>query len=78
MQTMSIKKARAQLSRLVDLAERGQTVVIVRRGKKSARLGPVAAGRKPLPSLREFRARIGRPATGLSRTVVAARRAERF
>ena len=78
MQTMNIKEARACLSRLVDGAERGETVVITRHGRQSARLVPMPARAKALPSLAEFRSGILTPKTGLSATVIAARREERF
>ena len=78
MQTMNIKEARACLSRLVDGAERGETVVITRHGKQSARLGPMPARAKRLPRLGEFRSEIVTPRTGLAATVMASRREGRF
>jgi prevent-host-death family protein len=78
MRTVNIKEARACLSRLVDRAERGETVVITRHGKQSARLGPMPARAKGLPSLSEFRSGIVTPRTGLAATVMASRREERF
>jgi len=78
MQTMSIKEARVNFCRLLDLAEKGETVVITRYGRASARLCPVPAPRKALPALGAFRASVVRPATGLARTVILARREERF
>lgn len=38
MQTIPLAAAKADLSRLVDLAEHGETIVITRRGKAVARL----------------------------------------
>ena len=78
MRTMNVKEARACLSMLIDGAERGETVVITRHGKQSARLGPMPARAKGLPSLSEFRSGIVPPRTGLSKAVVASRREERF
>ena len=78
MQTMNIKEARACLSRLVDGAERGKTVVITRHGKQSARLGPMPARVNRLPSLRGFRSGIAAPRTGLASIVITSRREERF
>jgi prevent-host-death family protein len=78
MLTVNIKDARACLGRLVDKAERGETVVIMRHGKRSARLVPMPVRPKGLPSLSEFRAAIAAPRTGLAATVIAARREERF
>lgn len=78
MKTVPIKEARANLSRLIDLAEQGETVVITRNGKESAQLCPVPHDGSILPSLEAFRATIGPPPTGLSETVIAARKDERF
>jgi prevent-host-death family protein len=78
MRTLSIKEARMSFSRLVDLAERGETVVITRNGKGAARLCSMPRGAKPLPPLAEFRAAIVRPPKGLAEAVMAARRAGRF
>jgi len=78
MQTLNIKEARANLSRLVDMAESGETVVITRNGTKAARLGPVPTSRNALPDLKSFRAAISRPKTSLSKTVIASRREDRF
>jgi prevent-host-death family protein len=62
MKTVSIKQARQQFSRLVDQAQTGSSVVITRRGRKVATLGPFGGGRKGgMPDLTEFRASLGKP-----------------
>ena len=78
MLTMNIKDARASLSKLVDKVERGETVVIMRRGKQAARLVPMPSRANGLPSLSDFRSAIVAPKTGLAATVIASRREERF
>jgi prevent-host-death family protein len=78
MLTMNIKEARACLGGLVDRAEKGETVVITRHGKQSARLCPVPPRGKGLPNLKEFRSGIAVPAIGLAASVIASRRKERF
>jgi prevent-host-death family protein len=78
MQTLSIKEARAQFGRLVEEAEKGETVIITRNGKPSARVGPLPSRARALPALGDFRAGLGRPGSGLSETVAASRREERF
>ena len=79
MGTMSIREARKRLSELVAAAERGESVTITRRGRKVARLGPVAPeGGRRLPDLSEFRASIQVRGKPLSETVVALREQERF
>jgi len=78
MLTMTIKDARACLGKLVDRAERGETVVITRHGKRTARLVPMPTHAKGLPSLSEFRSAIASPKAGLAATVIASRHEERF
>jgi prevent-host-death family protein len=75
--SVNIKDARASLGKLVDRATRGETVIITRHGRKSARLAPMPAQTKSLPSLHDFRSRIAPPKTGLSRTVGEMRQEER-
>jgi len=77
--SMNIKAARKQFSDIVRAAERGETVVLTRRGKSVARIAPAAeAGGAPLPDLRAFRASIARKGQPLSRTVVGLRDEERY
>jgi len=79
MGTVSLKQARERLSHLVDAAERGESVVITRRGKNAAKLGPMEnATPQRLPDLSEFRSTLGVRGRKLSRTVVAQRKAERY
>jgi prevent-host-death family protein len=76
---VNLKEARRRLGALVKAAERGQSIVITRRGRTVARLVPAeAAPAKGLPDLTEFRKSIkvkGRP---LSQIVIAMRDEERF
>jgi prevent-host-death family protein len=79
MKPTSLKDARERLGALVRAAERGESVVITRRGKSVARIVPereAAPGR--LPELSEFRASIAIRGKGLSKTVVDMRREERY
>ena len=77
MQSLNIKEARANLGRLLDKAERGETVIITRYGKQSACLSPIAPHKQKLPTLAAFRADISTPKTGLGATVLATRQEER-
>jgi len=79
MESVSIREARRQLSEIVDAAQQGRSVVITRRGREVARIGPVglAAG-KGLPDLSRFRADIASKGKSLSRTLIATRRQERY
>ena len=79
MDTVNMKEARQRLSELVRAAERGESVVITRRGKKVARIVP--ADQKPLrglPDLSEFRASIKVTGKSLSQTVSNMRAEERY
>jgi len=57
MVTVTLKDARQRLGQLVDAAARGEEIVITRRGRRAARLRPVAEDAlPPLPNLDKFRA----------------------
>ena len=78
MQSVSVKEARSNLSNLIKRAEKGEEILILRRGKKVVRL--VAAAGKTLapPDLQSFRAQIKLKGKALSGTVAALRQKERF
>ncbi len=46
--TVGLAEAKAHLSELTDLAERGEEIVITKRGRAVAVLSPVRAPRRPL------------------------------
>jgi prevent-host-death family protein len=48
MNTVNLADAKARLSALVDAAEAGESIVILRHGKPAARLVPVEKPKKPL------------------------------
>ena len=76
---VSMKEARKRLSDLVRAAEHGQTTVITRRGKRVARIVPVAdKPRSGFPDLTEFRKSIKLKGKPMSETVIEMRREERF
>jgi len=72
------KEARVRLSDLLKRAEKGEEVLLFRRGKKVARLVPVKKVQKTLPSLKEFRASIRIKGQPLSVAVLKNREEERF
>ena len=79
MDTVNMKEARERLSELVRAAERGESVVITRRGKEVARIVP--ADQEPLrglPDLSEFRASIKFRGKSLSQAVINMRAEERY
>jgi len=79
MKPVSLKEARKRLGDLVDAAERGETVVITRRGRKVAEIvAPRSTKPKGLPDLSEFRASIKVKGRSLSETLVGMRNMERY
>ena len=76
---INLKEARKRLGDLVRAAERGESVVITRRGKKVARIVPVEQEPlRRLPDLTEFRASIGVEGPSLTEELLAQRREERY
>ncbi len=78
MREISSKEARGKLSSLLKSVEVGEEVVILRRGKKVARLVPPLGVGRRLPSLKDFRASILISGEPLSATVLHGRKEERF
>ena len=60
MVTVSLVEAKTQLSKLVDKAKTGETIVITRHGKPVAHIVPAARSKEPIPlkELERFRATI--------------------
>ena len=75
---VNVKDARSKLSSLLDRVEKGEEVIITRRGKKVARLVPQRDKDKHLPALTDFRASIHISGTPLSTIVMDARKEERY
>jgi len=75
---INAREARTRLSFLLDEVERGGEVVILRRGKKVARLVPLFPEARVLPSLREFRADIRVKGKPLSDAVICERQEARY
>ena len=78
MEEVTVKEARKKISALLDKTEKGEDVLILRRGKKVARLVPVGDGEKRLPDLSVFRESITIKGDALSQTVIDGRNAERY
>jgi prevent-host-death family protein len=55
--TVNLAHAKANLSKLIDKVESGEAVVITRRGRPVARLGPIEPPKMPIDfkALEEFR-----------------------
>jgi prevent-host-death family protein len=65
---LNVKEARACISKLLDRVEAGEEVVLVRRGRRVARIVPEYDMNRILPPLAEFRAKIrvtGKPLSKL-------------
>jgi prevent-host-death family protein len=77
MEEVNVKDARGQLSALLDRVEKGEEIIIKRRGKRVAKMVPPG---KPsnLPSLKDFRASLKLRGKPLSQTVIDARKEERY
>lgn len=79
MTRVTMKEARKRLSDLVHAAERGESIVITRRGRKVARIVPpedqVVKG---LPDLTAFRASLKVKGRSLTKELLAQRREERY
>jgi prevent-host-death family protein len=75
---VNVKEARTKISSLLDRTEMGEEVVIIRRGKRVARLIAVGDACKRLPDLRRFRDSILMKGKSLSATVIQGREEERY
>ena len=75
---VNVKEARSKISALLDRTEKGEEIMIVRRGKKVARLVPVENSPKCLPDLSEFRRSIAIKGKSLGKTVLEERDQERY
>jgi len=61
METVSVAETKSHLSELLARIERGEEIVITRRGRPVARLSPVRPTKRPVASLAEFRSHVPRP-----------------
>lgn len=73
---VSVKEARSRIKYLLDRVNKGEEVIITRRGKAEAKLIPIEdkeAGNKELPDLNRFRALIKVKGKPLSQIVIEER-----
>ena len=75
---VTVSEVKSKLSSLLSYVEKGQELIVMRRGKEVARIVPPAKKHKPLPSLKDFRESIRISGESLSATVVRMRNQERF
>lgn len=60
MRTIALSEARSRLCRLLRLVERGEEIVITRRGRPIARISPATAPKQAVKALAAFRSRMPR------------------
>ncbi|MFO7665892.1 MAG: type II toxin-antitoxin system prevent-host-death family antitoxin [Desulfobacterales bacterium] len=75
---VNVKEARTKISSLLDRTENGEDIVIIRRGKRVARLVAVGNACKRLPDLRRFRDSISVKGESLNAIVIQGRKEERY
>lgn len=75
---INAKQARRKLSALLKQVEKGDEVVVLRRGKQVARIVPLRGQERCLPSLSEFRASIKIKGKPLSAAVSHSREEARY
>jgi prevent-host-death family protein len=75
---INAQEARSKFSMLLKHAEAGDEVVILRRGKKVARLLPSHDEGRRLPPLKEFRASIHIKGDSLSAAIMRERKETRY
>ena len=79
MTTLTAKEARQCFSRVIKAAEQGDSFEILRRGRRVACIGPIAAVQpRYLPSLTEFRQSVKVRGASLCKTLLEARKLERY
>lgn len=78
MNEVNVKEARRQLKDLLDRVERGEEIILTRRGKPVARLSPPRPAEVPLPLLGGFRGSVAITGRALSEEVAVARGEERY
>lgn len=75
---INVKEARTKISSLLDRTQKGEEVVIVRRGKRVARLVPIDNINRRLPDLRTFRNSLSVKGGALSMAVIQGRSEDRY
>ena len=73
MQIYTAKQARSHFSLLLKKAEKGEEIILVRRGREIARLSKAPKKKASIPSLKEFRKTISSTGRTLSETVMKIR-----
>ena len=75
---INVKEARSNLSNILDRVEKGEEIIITRRGKRVARISNIVNTPAPLQSLKKFRNKISNKGKSLSQVVIDQREEERY
>jgi len=75
---INVKEARRKISSLLDQTEKGEDIVIIRRGKRVAKLVAFSDTGKTLPDLQKFRDTISVRGERLSEAIIQGRKEERY
>jgi prevent-host-death family protein len=79
MTKVSVKEARQHFSELMDAVERGESIIITRRGRKVAQLKPVRLrSQRRLPDMSKFRTELSLKGEPFSQTVIKQREQDRY
>ena len=78
MRTVSVREMRTHISKVLEEAEKGETLVIKRYGREIAKLGPMDTEKEKLPSLEAMRRTIECKGNTLSQDILDSRMQERF
>jgi prevent-host-death family protein len=75
---INLNEAKSKMGSLLDRSQKGEEVVIMRRGRRIARLVPVCSSEKRLPDLKDFRDSITVKGDTLGSVVIQGRNEERY
>jgi len=75
---INFEEAKLKMDSLLDRSQKGEEVVIVRSGRRIARLVPVSRSDKRLPDLKDFRDSIMVKGGTLGSVVIQGRNEERY
>jgi prevent-host-death family protein len=75
---INLNEAKSKMGSLLDRSQKGEEVVIMRRGRRIARLVPVSSSEKRLPDLKDFRDSITVKGDTLGSAVIQGRNEERY
>ncbi|MBF0259677.1 MAG: type II toxin-antitoxin system prevent-host-death family antitoxin [Desulfamplus sp.] len=78
MLVINSKEVRSNFSSILDEVEKGEDIIITRRGKRVALITNIDDKPTPLKELKNFRKRINIKGEELSKTIISQREEERY